>query len=203
MSFSLADYDTALIQKYQAVFPNTHYAFAEWAFKEDAKPNGGTPQLPMVSMFRTGYTYNQDMFSFADKFYGRNMWQNPTTGTNTSARSISVSIVYQVDIWGNTRDEMDMLTAETILFFEFSPTLEVSPASISPPQPFRFDIVFEDGPVDNTDIMSFETHGRIYRNTIFYTVPEARIFATESYLNVQSYSISVTTNDGSGGNVIG
>lgn len=203
MSYSLEDYDNAMVSMYSAVFPNVHYAFAEWAFKEDAKPNGGIPSLPMVSMYRTGYTYNQGMFNFAEKFYGRPMWQNQTTGENTNARSISVSITYQLDIWGNTRAEMDGLTAETILFFEFSPILLLSPENIVPPQPFRFDIVFEDGPIDNTDIMSFETHGRIYRNTIFYTIPEARLIATQTYLNVQNYSISYNTPDGSGGVVLG
>lgn len=201
MSFSLADYDNAFVSKFQTVFPNTHYAFAEWAFKEDAKTTGGVPELPMVSMYRTGYLYNQEMFNFADKWFGRQMWKDTTAGTETNARSISVSITYQVDVWGRTRDEMDMLTSETLLFFEMSPILQVNPPNINAPTPFRFEIVFEDGPIDNTDILSFETHGRVFRNTLFYVIPEARLIMTGQFNLVNNVNLSYSTQDGSGGSV--
>lgn len=195
--FSLADYDTAFVQKIRAVFPNTRYAFSEWAFKEDAKVTGDTVSLPMISLYRTGYSYERQFFNFAERFIGREMWKDRQNLIGEYARSITVSITYQIDVWGSTRREMDELTAELIMFLELAPTIGVSPSNINPPNPFRFDIVFEDGPIDNTDAMSFETHGRVYRNTIFYMIPEARLISTSYRYLVGSYGITTQLTDGS------
>lgn len=201
MGFSLADYDNAMTLKFQSVFPNTRYSFAEWSFKEDAKVTGGTVELPLLTLYRTGYLYNRTMFTFAEKYYGRGMWSNQTNLTQTNARSISVSITYQFDIWGSTREQMDDLTAEIMMFLEFSPILLVNPKIINAPEPFRFELVFEDGPIDNTDIMSFETHGRVFRNTLFYVIPEARLASTLTSYLVDTSTISYDTSNGSGGSI--
>lgn len=192
MSFSAEDYDNSFTQKIQKVYPNTRYAFAEWALKESAKTNQEQlAQFPLITVYRLGYIYNRSMYSFADKMLGRPMWQDTQSLTGTSARTIPVSITYQMDIESDLRATMDDLTAQIIMFMELSPILEISPQNINPPEPFRFDIVYEDGPIDNTDIMSMETHGRIYRNTLFYVVPEARLLVKNTYNLVQSISTTV------------
>lgn len=192
MSFSVADYDKSFVQKVQSVYPNTRYAFAEWALKESAKTNQEQLAVfPLISLYRLGYIYNRGMYSFADKFLGRDMWQNQSAMTSTTARTIPVSITYQIDIESNLRETMDDLTSELIMFMEISPVLEINPESINAPEPFRFDIVYEDGPIDNTDIMSMETSGRIYRNTLFYVVPEARLLVKNNFNLVQQLQISV------------
>lgn len=197
MSFSVADYDAALRQKLQTVFPNTVYSFAEWANKESAKTNlNNNMQFPLISMHRLGWLPNRKLYSFPEKFFGRQMWQDSQVSlTATTARTMPVTITYQIDIESEFREQMDDLTSELLMFFELSPILYVNPSNINAPEPFRFDIVWDDGPIDNTDIMMMEAHGRIYRNTFFYNIPEARLIVKNQYVLSTQTEISVEVNN--------
>ncbi|MEG7657941.1 hypothetical protein U2073_15320, partial [Listeria monocytogenes] len=87
-----------------------------------------TVSLPMISLYRTGYSYERQFFNFAERFIGREMWKDEQNLIGEYARSITVSITYQIDVWGSTRREMDELTAELIMFLELAPIIEVSPS---------------------------------------------------------------------------
>lgn len=179
---SVLEYDKALKSKIQNVFDNVVLAEPDMAFKRSAElpENEGKVKLPLLSLYRENYTIllesvNQRAFRRGKKVAYPNE-DSDDYSTVQMMESLPVRIDYQLDLWADRRDTVDNLAAEVLFWLLGNPKIEIPVPETDRTMEFSF--WFEDMQ-DNSDIMSFEEKGRLYRITIPLYFDEARILRTD------------------------
>lgn len=192
-------YDYGVVEKFKQVFSNTLYSPTDEAFRRCAELNEGKVYLPLISIFRPmGMEIDYSNYSMPEFFRGRKLrLMDPqiAEGQDTdnvlpekvrNLRSLSVNLRYQMDIWGRNSNEINGLTKELIFWTVEYPHIEIQEpiSGIN----FQFSIEFEQSVTDNTDIAGFQDRGRLYRNTLEFSLRDSRLF---SYLDITGFVESI------------
>jgi hypothetical protein len=184
-------FDNAFTDYYVGVYANTLYSPPDWAFKESAKRNNGQVQLPLISLWRLGYAIDWDMYNAPLHRRGIPVWQDRTPGNITSARGLPMLVSYQLDVWAQTRQILDILVREVLFYTADKPEISVTFQQVEETQSFAFRI--EEGPIDNSDITSFESVGYVYRNTFTIIFPNAMLLASKDVPYLPSTGFTIDT----------
>lgn len=158
-------YDESLTAKLKNVFLNTIYAPVDKVFKEYLKDTSNLEiKMPLVSLYRS--SFQMDPTSFTELFRGRASKYTTTEKDSLEVlKGISLTLNYQIDIWGKTDKQRDDLLKELLFFLLTSPEFSVTLGTKS----YTFYLNVQP-PEDNTDLSSFEDTGEYYRVSIPATV---------------------------------
>lgn len=103
-----------------------------------------------------------------------------------NVKFLYIDIGYQFDVWGVDRKSTEEVSQE-LIFWLFE-NQQVSVKYDDEELNFSFDIPTT--LVDNTDLVSYKTNGKLYRNTLNVMV-HAVIMRSENYFNVLKPTIDV------------
>lgn len=144
---------------------------------KQAKRQFGKVEFPLVSIYRPGGFSRSD---FNTTFHNLGLYIVSTnTGKNFSFRVVNVDLEYTVEIASRTREDLEKLTAELILFFTQRPNLEmklymtndVSDGYVES----KFPVRYVSGPEDVSFLEEEET-GILYRYVFRLSVDRAWLY---------------------------
>lgn len=165
---SPVDFDEALVEKLRSVYSNLVVAATDQQFQEASRDNMGRVVLPLLGVWRTGYSLNPVDESFAGiNGLGRYAYTDPDTQytQQVSFTTFPVVITYQLDIWSVRRRDGDKLAVELLWWLKRHPNVEVV---ITKPYEWKNadSKVLVTGVTENSEPSEFSDRGRIYHVTI-------------------------------------
>lgn len=181
-------YDESFRDKLVNVFPNVVVAPPEKAFERSQQD--GKVKLPLISLYRMSNHIDTSNFNHFEAFHGQTL-RNRVTPQEAYAvmKTISVTIMYQVDIWAQFRSYADNLFREVFYYLLRNPDLIIRVNQLDHPAQFALNYQDMDQP---TDYESFEERNIIHRYTLNYELPRARLFyESESAKMVKSIPIEL------------
>lgn len=196
MSFYL--YDKAVMTKLLDIYGNVIYAPTEMAFRRSAETpeNGGRVKLPLLSLYRPQYSVNL-------RYMNRNTMvrRGRRTAYDTEeskeslnyTTSVPVYLEYQLDIWAMSQEDLDDILRDLLFFLYDKPKISVTNPLDN--KQYYFNLYFEQDLIDNTDVMSQENVGRIFRATIPLRVDEAILFAVRDIKTVLESPVYIDIDD--------
>lgn len=97
-----------------------------------------------------------------------------------------IIIGYQLDVWGTTRLDTEQLMQELIFWLHLNQQVETEYRSVK----LTFSFELGDNIVDNTDLVSYPSNGKLYRYTYNIAI-HAAIMRSENYFTVLHPNINV------------
>ena len=176
-------YDSALLTKIQGVYENTVLSPPERAFQACAelKKNNGKVRLPLLSLYRFRYTLSLPMLSTRGIRRGRNISYTEDKSEIILQKTIPLDIEYQLDVWTDNTKTVDNIVRELLFWFLENPDITVTnPNGMD----FQFSLIFDHDVENNSDVMSFEQLGRLYRMTVPMRLDNAVLFSMGSVKTV-------------------
>ncbi len=155
-------YDSAVKAKIKSLFSNTEFQSREFIFKT-VTDRKGEINFPLISIFRPdGWSLSSD-----------NTW-NLEQRFLDGIHQVKVDLSYQIDIYANTRKDLEELTAELVLYLLRNPGIKVHYESVD--KKSAVDVMtylsYVSGP-ERTSELDDTTVGRPYRYTLTYTLKSA------------------------------
>lgn len=197
---SVTLYDNALLDKFTnpetGVFENTVLSPPDEAFMRCAElpANGGQVKLPLISIYREGYTINLENWNYRRFRIGQKQsYPDPNTKTEvTMVRTLPIKIEYQIDVWATSKTQVDAIVRELVFWLLDSPyvKIEVPNSDYRPEVSFKIEDI-----VDNSEIMSFEERGRFYRMTIPIVFEEAHLFCFNNLKTVLEVPVELSIDE--------
>lgn len=181
-NISVYAYDLAIVQDMKARFKNpelkqqevndiVQMGPADSMFQIIGTLNEDAPILPFISLQRTDWQLNLDRQMFqafqGDKVYIRSGPDEKPM--EVRAQVIPITINYRLSVWTRDRVTNDALVRELLWYYSLRPSLLVyinHGLNIA----HKFNIYFNSGIEDNSDIANFNTKGELIRQDLtFYT----------------------------------
>lgn len=130
------------------------------------KPN----ETQTFSARRIGYPYASSLeidSSTEDKLGVRKV--------NHYARYIVADLIYQIEVYARTQEEVDTIIKELMFAFSLDPVLYVEhyDSRLKTTLNQRYEIEYHNGPVDQSE---FQDNDRIYHQAIAYIIKSAKLF---------------------------
>lgn len=186
---SVTLYDDALLEKFREIFDNVVFSPPDRAFKRKSEINQGKVEFPLISLYRENYTISFENFNFRQLRRGQEIqYMNDDKSIVQMVESLPLRIDYQLDVWAEDRKLVDKMVCELLFFMLTHRTVNITVPGTD--KEFTFDFQLEDIS-DNSDIMSFEERGRVYRVTIPFYFDNAHIFMLDNLDTVLDIDISV------------
>ena len=162
---SVKFYDEAVKGKLKALFPNVEFQSRELAFKT-ITDRVGKVSFPYITVFRP------DGWSIGSS----NSWVNEREFLN-GLRQVSIDATYVIDIYANTREDLEDLTAELVLYLLRNPgvTVHYETADGTEAVDVEADLKYISGP-ERTSELDDTTVGRPYRYTLTFALQNAYIY---------------------------
>lgn len=164
---SVAVYDYAVVSLFKQIFKNSVYQEPELVLKT-VTDTVGEVKLPLISIFRPdGWTLASQNNDVAIKNFVNGM------------QFLYVNFRYQIDLWANTREDLEQLATEIVLFLARNPGIKVTyySADGSSCVDVNISLKYFSGPDRTNERLDDTTLGRLYRYTFVYTVLNAGILA--------------------------
>ena len=193
-------YHNAVIELIKSVFSgNVFLESVDTAYDNAIKQIKGKMTFPFISIYPTPtITLDNSKNSFPSYHRGDKMYtelpiyddKGEYLGSDDryakNVKSLYINIEYQIDIWS-----IDRMTAEEVvreLMFWFYENQQVTINFYG--QPLIFTFTISDTIQDNTDLVNYESNGKIYRFTTNIALSVA-LFRTENYFTVKKPIIDV------------
>ena len=127
--------------------------------------------MPFISLERLGWQLNLDRQGFqtfvGDEVYVR--YDNQNKPVEVRAQVIPITINYRLSVWSEDRITNDALCREILFYYHLRPTLMVY-VGHGINMKHKFNIYFNSGIEDNSDIANHITRGTYFRQDMtFYT----------------------------------
>lgn len=103
-----------------------------------------------------------------------------------NVKYLYIDIGYQFDVWGLDRKSTEEVSQELIFWLFENQEVEITYGDT----PLVFTFTVPDTLIDNTDLVSYKTNGKLYRNTLNVQV-SAVIMRSENYFNVLNPTVDV------------
>ena len=116
---------------------------------------------------------------------GQNI-KNPKSQVAKNVKSLYINIEYQIDVWAIDRQTAEEVIRELMFWFYENQELSVTFYG----QPLTFTFTVGNNIQDNTDLVNYESNGKIYRYTTNILLSTA-IFRTENYFTVQKPKVDI------------
>lgn len=187
---SVTLYDNALLEKIKPVFNNVVISPPDMAFQRSAELNKGDVKVPLLSIYRENYTLNRDNFNMMRTRRGRKTeYVNSEKSGVRMVKSLPIRIDYVLDVWAKEREVVDKMVAELLFWLVENPMITITiPNTTDMTQDFKLTI---EDMTDNSDVMSFEERGRIYRVSIPFYIDQAQLYATEDLKTAKTLDIEL------------
>lgn len=170
------------------------------AFDNAIKQTKGKMQFPFISLYPIptidfdnsknsypSYHLGDKMFTQVPVFDENGKYTGSDDSVAKNVKMLYINIGYQIDVWA-----IDRTTAEEVireLMFWFYENQEVSVTFYG--QPLTFTFTIGNSIQDNTDLVNYESNGKIYRFTTDIALSTA-IFRTENYFTVKKPKVDIT-----------
>lgn len=200
MYSNISKYGEALKSLFKQVFNGSVIMEpVDTAFQYAIKQTENDLKLPMISFYPNS-TINLDKRNIAMPSYKQGLpYQNPLNiynenneyiGTNErlakNAKFLYIIIGYQIDVWATTRLEVEEVTQELLFWLFENQQLEINYQGNN--LAFSFDLADEF--IDNSDLVEYQTNGKLYRYTYGIQV-HAALLRSENYFTVLKPNIDV------------
>ena len=169
------------------------------AYDNAMKQVRGKMEFPFISLYPTptiefensknsfpSYKLGSPMYTEVPVFddYGNYVGSDDKVAKNV--KSLYINIEYQIDVWAVDRQTAEEVIRE--LMFWFYENQELSVTFYGQPLVFTFSV--GNNIQDNTDLVNYESNGKIYRYTTNILLSTA-IFRTENYFTVQKPKVDI------------
>lgn len=171
----------------------------ETAFQYAIKQTDNKLELPMISFYPDNSIVIDRKNSSMPSYSTGLEFQNPINiynkdgtlkGTNErlakNVKFLYIIIGYQIDVWATTRLEAEEVMQELIFWLHHNQQVEIEYQGTK--LAFSFDLASEI--VDNSDLVSYTTNGKLYRYTYGIQV-HATLLRSENYFTVIKPNITV------------
>ena len=187
---SLGIYDRGVLNKFREVFDNSVISESEGAFSA-AEELLGEVRLPLISIYREDFNIHTARYNLTQRRRGSSIVSGSEEDDEyKTIQDIPMEISYQIDVWTRRKEDIDKLIPELIFWLIENPNIEVNVEEAD--HPIEFPLVLEEDVTDNTDIMSFEDKGRIFRMTLSARIDDARLFKFRTVKPVLTTDIDYT-----------
>lgn len=164
-------YDVAVTNKIKDLFYNTVYQDRDFV-KHTVTDKSSVVKFPLISVFRP------DGWSVSST---QNTWKASVAYLN-DLRTVYVDMNYQIDLYANTREQLEEITAELVLYLLKNPVVSVKYLSADESEYITVTstLRYVSGP-ERTSEMDDTAGGRVYRYTLVFALNNAVLvnFATE------------------------
>ncbi len=172
-------YDSALLEKFKRVFPNTFIASSEMLFNIMGENSNMPIKLPAINIFNMGYEVAQQVYNYPEMKTGRPIsFLDSNRASITKLQSLPIRMDYQIDVTDNNRTRINGIVKELLFWLYREPILTIKDPYTE--NNFDFNLLIEGGIQDTSDLMSFADRGRIYRNTFNLNIANARLFMSSN-----------------------
>ena len=133
--------------------------------------------MPFISLERTDWQLNLDRQGFqtfvGDKVYTRLDSENKPV--EVRAQTIPITINYRLSVWSEDRITNDALCREILFYYHLRPSLMVY-VGHGINMKHKFNIYFNSGIEDNSDIANFDTNGTYFRQDMTLYTDDAYLW---------------------------
>lgn len=201
LSSNFSMYHEALKKLIQSVFSGqVVLESVDTAYDNAIKQARGKLQFPFISIYPTptielensknsfpSYHIGNKMYTEVPVFdeYGKYIGSDNKVAKNV--KSLYINIEYQIDVWAIDRQTAEEVIRELMFWFYENQELSVTFYG----QPLTFTFTVGNNIQDNTDLVNYESNGKIYRYTTNILLSTA-IFRTENYFTVQKPKVDIT-----------
>lgn len=171
------------------------------AYDNAIKQVKGKMKFPFISLYPTptiefensknsfpSYNIGSPMFTQVPVFDDYGNYTGSDNRVAKNVKSLYINIEYQIDVWAIDRQTAEEVIRELMFWFYENQELSV----VFYGQPLTFTFTVGNNIQDNTDLVNYESNGKIYRYTTNILLSTA-IFRTENYFTVQKPKIDITT----------
>lgn len=170
------------------------------AYDNAIKQVKGKLQFPFISLYPTptiefensknsfpSYNRGSEMFTQVPVFDEYGNYKGSDDKVAKNVKSLYINIEYQIDVWAIDRQTAEEVIRELMFWFYENQELSVTFYG----QPLTFTFTVGNNIQDNTDLVNYESNGKIYRYTTNILLSTA-IFRTENYFTVHKPKIDMT-----------
>lgn len=178
---SVYAYDKAIVEDFRARFkksivdsevnPNVQIGSPDQMFNIIGQLDNDNVIMPFIGLQRLDWQLNLDRQGF-QTFIGDRVYQRigpDDKPINVRAQVIPITINYRLSVWSKDRVTNDALVRELLFYYHLRPSLMVYVGhglNIA----HKFNIYFNSGIEDNSDIANFNSNGTYFRQDMtFYT----------------------------------
>lgn len=178
---SVYAYDKAIVEDFRARFkksivdsevnPNVQIGSPDQMFNIIGQLDNDNIIMPFIGLQRLDWQLNLDRQGF-QTFIGDRVYQRigpDDKPINVRAQVIPITINYRLSVWSKDRVTNDALVRELLFYYHLRPSLMVYVGhglNIA----HKFNIYFNSGIEDNSDIANFNNNGTYFRQDMtFYT----------------------------------
>ena len=178
---SVYAYDKAIVEDFRARFkksivdsevnPNVQIGSPDQMFNIIGQLDNDNVIMPFIGLQRLDWQLNLDRQGF-QTFIGDRVYQRigpDDKPINVRAQVIPITINYRLSVWSKDRVTNDALVRELLFYYHLRPSLMVYVGhglNIA----HKFNIYFNSGIEDNSDIANFNNNGTYFRQDMtFYT----------------------------------
>ena len=178
---SVYAYDKAIVEDFRARFkksivdsevnPNVQIGSPDQMFNIIGQLDNDNVIMPFIGLQRLDWQLNLDRQGF-QTFIGDRVYQRigpDDKPINVRAQVIPITINYRLSVWSKDRVTNDALVRELLFYYHLRPSLMVyvgNGLNIA----HKFNIYFNSGIEDNSDIANFNNNGTYFRQDMtFYT----------------------------------
>lgn len=174
-------YDEALVKNLRKITGDNriYITHPDNMFDTIARSEKDEIQMPIISLFRTGWSISDNLASFPKKFEGVLTKHNDEEDTYHRLQSMAIDINYQLDVWTDSRLENDTIMREIIFYYSTHPRISLKIPYDSDIRT-AFNIFLDNDIEDNSDIIDHKNRGEYYRQTLSIYTDEARLWKTSS-----------------------
>lgn len=170
------------------------------AYDNAIKQVRGKLQFPFISLYPTptiefdnsknsfpSYNRGNDMFTEVPIFDDYGNFKGSDKKVAKNVKSLYINIEYQIDVWAIDRQTAEEVIRELMFWFYENQELSVTFYG----QPLTFTFTVGNNIQDNTDLVNYESNGKLYRYTTNILLSTA-IFRTENYFTVLKPNVDIT-----------
>ena len=169
------------------------------AYDNAIKQIKGNLEFPFISLYPTptielentiyffpSYHIGNQMFTQVPVFNDYGEYTGSDSRVAKNVKSLYINIEYQIDVWAIDRQTAEEVIRELMFWFYENQELSVTFYG----QPLTFTFTVGNNIQDNTDLVNYESNGKIYRYTTNILLSTA-IFRTENYFTVQKPKVDI------------
>lgn len=169
------------------------------AYDNAIKQVKGKMEFPFISIYPTptiefensknsfpSYHIGSPMYTEVPVFDEYGNYKESDKNIAKNVKSLYINIEYQIDVWAVDRQTAEEVIRELMFWFYENQELSVTFYG----QPLTFTFTVGQNIQDNTDLVNYESNGKIYRYTTNILLSTA-IFRTENYFTVQKPIIDI------------
>lgn len=201
MSSNFSMYHRAVLELIKSAFSGqVVLEEVDAAYDNAVKQVKGKMQFPFISIYPTptiefensknsfpSYHIGSPMFTQVPVFDEYGKYEKSDDKVAKNVKSLYINIEYQVDVWAIDRQTAEEVIRELMFWFYENQELSVTFYG----QPLTFTFTVGNNIQDNTDLVNYESNGKIYRYTTNILLSTA-IFRTENYFTVQKPKIDIS-----------